>query len=97
MFAGLLYAIATAMDLTTTNLALKLGLQEGNPVVAPMISAYGLLPQVAISALVCGSLWWYATKGGSKLVFVLAGVRWFVVFNNVLQLAQANHFLALIR
>lgn len=97
MFAGILYCLATLSDLATTTLALNLGLNEGNPVVAPMVNQYGLLPQVAISAVICGALWWYASRGGSKLVYVLAGIRWLVVANNALQIAQGNHVLALIR
>jgi len=96
-WAGLLYAAATGLDLTTTTFALDLGLREGNPVIAPFISAFGLLPQVGISLLLCAVLWWYATRGGTKLVLVLAGIRWLVVLNNALQLAQANHFLAVWR
>lgn len=95
MLAGLLYAFATGFDLLTTTIALHLGLREGNPVVAPFITSYGILPQVAISAILCSLLWWYATRGGTKLVYVLATLRWVVVASNVFQLAQANHFLAL--
>lgn len=91
MVAGFLYAMATAFDLLTTTLALHLGLHEGNPIVAPMIGAFGILPQVAISAVLCGALWWYAARGGSKLVYLLAGVRWLVVASNVVQLAAVNH------
>jgi hypothetical protein len=87
MIAGLLYALATGADIVTTTVALHLGLHEGNPLVAPMISQHGILPQVAVSAVLCAALYWYAVHGGRKLVFVLAILRWAVVFNNAAQLA----------
>lgn len=89
--APIAYTGATLMDLLTTSLALGLGLQEGNPVAAPLINSYGLMPQVFVSALLCGMLWWYASRGGSKLVLILACIRWAVVANNLIQLAAANH------
>ncbi|GEM_PF-3980517 len=97
MLAGLLYALATGFDLLTTGVALHLGLHEGNPIVAPFVSKYGLLPQLALSAALCSVLWWYAVRGGSKLVYVLAGLRWIVVGNNAFQLATTNHLAMLIR
>lgn len=86
MRAGLLYVLATAADLVTTALALHLGLREGNPVVAPLILRFGLLPQVGVSVALCAALCWYAGRGGARLVLALAGVRWLVVGSNVLQL-----------
>jgi Domain of unknown function (DUF5658) len=89
--AGVLYTGATATDLLSTTMALNLGLREGNPVVAPFISEFGLAPQVAVSVLLCYVLWWYARRGGAKLVLLLAAIRWLVVANNAFQLASANH------
>lgn len=90
MPAAAAYASATAMDLGTTSLALGLGLREGNPVAAPFINAYGLGPQILVSIFLCGVLGWYASKGGVKLVVILAVIRWIVVFNNLIQLYRAN-------
>lgn len=92
MLAGLLYSVATALDLTTTTVALKLGLHEGNPIVAPFINAYGIVPQIGVSAILCAVLWWYAARGGRKLVYVLALLRWTVVASNLMLVMQANHF-----
>lgn len=92
--ASVLYIGATAADLTSTTVALHLGLQEGNPIVSPTIGAFGLLPQVAVSAFLCYVLCWYARRGGAKLVVVLAALRWFVVANNIFQLGSTNHLWA---
>ena len=86
-----LYCGATLMDLLSTTASLGLGLREGNPVAAPFIQAYGLGPQFVVSLFLCGVLCWYASRGGGKLVFVLACVRWAVVVNNLVQLYSANH------
>lgn len=95
-FATLLYVGATAADLASTTVALHLGLREGNPIIAPSISAFGLAPQLVVSAFLCYVLWWYAQRGGAKLVIVLAAIRWFVVVNNIVQLAGANHVLGIV-
>ena len=89
--AGIAYCGATLMDLLTTSVALGLGLKEGNPAAAPFINAYGLGPQILVSLFICGVLCWYASRGGTKLVWILAAIRWLVVVNNVVQLALANH------
>ncbi|HZT97216.1 MAG TPA: DUF5658 family protein [Chloroflexota bacterium] len=95
MLPALLYALATAMDLLTTSVALHTrALREGNPLVAPFVNQYGLLPQVAVSIVLCSVLWWYARRGGTKLVFALAIIRWGVVASNVYQLANAGHLLS---
>ncbi len=93
----MLYALATLLDLVTTTFALHAGLHEGNPIVAPFINQYGILPQVLVSAVICSALWWYAVRGGAKLVYVLAVVRWAVVGSNAVQLANSAHVLGLLR
>lgn len=97
MIAGLLYAMATLFDLVTTSIALRTGLHEGNPIVAPFINQYGILPQVLVSVVICSALWWYAVRGGAKLVYVLAVVRWLVVGSNAWQLASSAHALGIFR
>lgn len=96
MVAGLLYALAAASDLITSTVALHSGMQEGNPIVAPLLGLYGILPAVAISAVICAILWWYAIRGGKKLVYVLAGIRWIVVASNILQLVGVFHVIAVL-
>jgi hypothetical protein len=97
LIAGLLYALATLFDLVTTTIALHSGLHEGNPIVAPFINQYGILPQILVSAVICSALWWYAVRGGAKLVYLLAVVRWVVVGSNAMQLANSAHVLGLWR
>ena len=84
------YCGATLLDLLTTAVALGSGLHEGNPVMAPFIGTFGLGPQVVVSIGLCAVLTWYASRGGGRLVYVLAFVRWIVVLNNILQLIMAN-------
>ena len=90
-FPVIAYCGATLMDLLTTTIALGSGLHEGNPVAAPFIHTYGIGLQILVSAFICAVLWWYASRGGAKLVYVLAIIRWLVVLNNVMQLIIANH------
>ncbi len=98
MLAAILYALATGFDLLTTSLALHTGaLREGNPLVAPFINQYGLIPQVGVSIVLCAVLWWYARRGGAKLVYALAFIRWSVVASNVYQLANTSHSFALFK
>jgi hypothetical protein len=85
------YCGATFMDMLTTTLALGMGLREGNPVAGPFIAAYGLPAEIVVSAFLCAVLTWYARKGGVRLVYVLAIIRWLVVLNNMIQLVLANH------
>jgi hypothetical protein len=94
VLAGILYALATGADITSTVIALHIGLHEGNPVVGPLIQRYGILPQVAVSAGLCSILYWYAVRGGSKLVYALAFLRWLVVANNLGQLLVSAILLA---
>jgi uncharacterized membrane protein len=89
MLAGLIYALAAAFDLGTTSIALHLGLHEGNPFVAPMINQFGIIPQIAVSAVLCGALYWYSIRGGQRLVYALAAIRWMVVASNLVQLGAA--------